>query len=59
MVKQIRAAIFGTGFIGRVHLDAVRRLEGVEVAALSDVNLDMVQRLGSSFNTCGRMWSVP
>ncbi|MGP8251912.1 MAG: Gfo/Idh/MocA family protein [Terracidiphilus sp.] len=50
MAKQIRTAIFGTGFIGRVHLDAVRRLEGVEVAALSDVNLDMVQRLGNSFN---------
>jgi len=49
MVNHIKTAIFGTGFIGRVHLDAVRRLEGVEVAALSDVNLDTVQRLGDGF----------
>lgn len=25
-MKQIKTAIFGTGFIGRVHLDTVRRL---------------------------------
>ena len=36
-MRQIKTAIFGTGFIGRLHIDAVRRLEGVEVTALSDV----------------------
>jgi len=48
-MKQIKAAIFGTGFIGRVHLDAVRRLEGVEVAALADTNVEVAQRLGTGF----------
>ncbi len=48
-VRQIKTAIFAAGFIGRVHLDAVRRLEGVELAALSNISLDSVQRLGDSF----------
>jgi predicted dehydrogenase len=48
-MKPIRTAIFGTGFIGRVHLDALRRLEGVELAAIADPNLEVAQRLGASF----------
>ena len=49
-MKPIRTAIFGTGFIGRVHLDALRRLEGVEIAAIADPNLEVAQRLGASFS---------
>ena len=49
-MKPIRTAIFGTGYIGRVHLDALRRLEGVEIAALADPNLEVAQRLGASFS---------
>ena len=48
-MKQIKTAIFGTGFIGRVHLDAVRRLESVETAALADTNIDLAQHLGAGF----------
>jgi predicted dehydrogenase len=48
-MKQIKTAIFGTGFIGRVHLDAVRRLEGVEIVALADTNVEVARRLGSGF----------
>lgn len=48
-MRQIRTAIFGTGFIGRVHLDAIRRLEGVEVAALADTNVEVARRLGAGF----------
>ena len=46
---QIKTAIFGTGFIGRVHLDAVRRLEGVEAAAIVDTNIAVAQQLGAGF----------
>ncbi len=49
-MKQIKTAIFGTGFIGRVHLDAVRRLESVELAALADTNMGVAQRLGAGFS---------
>jgi len=31
---MMRTAIVGTGFMGRVHLEAVRRLEFVEAAAV-------------------------
>jgi len=31
-MKPIRTAIFGTGFMGRGHLEAVRRVEFVEAA---------------------------
>jgi predicted dehydrogenase len=48
-VKQIKTAIFGTGFIGRVHLDAVRRLEAVSVVALADTNLDVAHSLAAGF----------
>src|ERR1700694_1368188 len=32
-ITRVRAAIIGTGFMGRVHFEAVRRLGGVDVAA--------------------------
>jgi predicted dehydrogenase len=48
-MKPIRTAIFGTGFIGRVHLDALRRLEGVEVVALADPNLAVARSVGAGF----------
>ncbi len=48
-MKQIKTAIFGTGFIGRVHLDAVRRLESVEAFAIADTNTEVAHRLGTGF----------
>lgn len=33
-MKKLRTAVIGTGFMGRVHLEALRRTEGVEVAAV-------------------------
>jgi predicted dehydrogenase len=48
-MKQVKTAIFGTGFIGRVHLDALRRLESVEIAAIADTNLEVARRLGAGF----------
>jgi predicted dehydrogenase len=48
-MTQIKTAIFGTGFIGRVHLDALRRLESVEAVALADTNLGLAQRLAAGF----------
>jgi predicted dehydrogenase len=35
-INQLRAGVIGTGFIGPVHIEALRRL-GVQVAALCDV----------------------
>src|SRR5512137_2912642 len=35
-ISQLRAGVIGTGFIGPVHLEALRRL-GVRVTALCDI----------------------
>ena len=49
-MKPIRTAIFGTGFMGRVHLEAVRRLKSVEAAAIAGRNREAARRLGAGFS---------
>jgi predicted dehydrogenase len=49
-MKTIKTAIIGTGFMGRVHLEAVRRLEFVEAVAIAGRNIDAARRLGSGFS---------
>jgi predicted dehydrogenase len=45
--RAIRTAIIGTGFMGRVHLEALRRVEFVEIAAIAGRNAEAAQRLGT------------
>src|SRR5579864_1996585 len=49
-MKSIKTAIFGTGFMGRVHLEAVRRVESVEAAAIAGRNEEAAGRLGDAFS---------
>lgn len=49
-MKPIRTAILGTGFMGRVHLEAVRRLESVEAAAIAGRNAQAARHLGAGFS---------
>ncbi len=49
-MKKIKTAIFGTGFVGRVHLDALRRLESVEIAGLAGTNIELARRSGAEFS---------
>jgi predicted dehydrogenase len=49
-MNTIRTAIFGTGFMGRVHLEAVRRVEFVEAAAIAGRNEEAARRLGAAFS---------
>lgn len=44
MQKKIRAGIVGAGMMGRTHTEALRRLPGVEVAALADSNTALAQK---------------
>ena len=48
-MREIHTAIFGTGFIGRVHLDAIRRLKSVEIIALANPTIAVAQQLGTGF----------
>jgi len=45
-MKSIRTAIFGTGFMGRVHLEAVRRVESVEAVAVAGRNAEAARKSG-------------
>jgi predicted dehydrogenase len=49
-MTQVRTAIFGTGFMGRVHLEGVRRVEFVEAAAIAGRNVEAARRLGAGFS---------
>jgi predicted dehydrogenase len=49
-MKNIRSAIIGTGFMGRVHLEGARRVQGVEVAAIVGRREEAAKQLGSGFS---------
>jgi predicted dehydrogenase len=42
-MRKIRAAVIGTGFMGRVHTEAIRRLGNVEVVAIADAGEELAQ----------------
>lgn len=50
MQKTIRVGIVGAGMMGKTHTEALRRIPGVEVAALADTNLTLAQK------TCAEMF---
>src|SRR5438874_2364788 len=49
-MKRIRAGIIGTGFMGRVHLEAVRRLGFVEVVAIAGRRIEAVRSMADAFH---------
>jgi predicted dehydrogenase len=49
-MKTIRAAIFGTGFMGRVHTEAARRLGHVEIAAVAASAEDKARAFAEQHN---------
>ena len=49
-MKILKTAIFGTGFMGRVHLEGVRRVESVQPVAIAGRNAEAAQRLASGFS---------
>ena len=40
-MKKLKAGIIGTGYIGPAHIEALRRLGDVEVAAIAETNQDL------------------
>ena len=49
-MKVWKTAVFGTGFMGRVHLEAIRRLGNVEVVAVASLEDDVARRLAAHYN---------
>jgi predicted dehydrogenase len=48
-MKTLKVGIIGLGFIGVAHMDALRRIGGVEISAVSDVSLDLAKRKAAQF----------
>jgi predicted dehydrogenase len=48
-MKTIKVGLIGTGYIGMVHLEMLRRLGQVEVAAVADTNKDQAQAAAAKF----------
>jgi predicted dehydrogenase len=49
-MKKLKAAIFGTGFMGKVHTEAIRRLGNVEVTAVAASSQATADKFAASLN---------
>src|SRR5579885_3494894 len=50
MIHRLKAAVFGTGFVGRVHLEGIRRLGFVQVYAIGESQKEKARKLGEEFH---------
>ena len=49
-MSRIRTAVIGTGFMGRVHLEALRRVEGVDVVEIAATSADKAKAAAAGYN---------
>ncbi|MDB5739166.1 MAG: oxidoreductase domain protein [Alphaproteobacteria bacterium] len=49
-MSRIRTAVLGTGFMGRVHLEALRRVENVDVVEIAATSADKGRIAAEGFN---------
>jgi predicted dehydrogenase len=56
-MKTIQVGVIGTGYIGMVHLEMLRRLGGVEVVALADTNGGLARAAAAKFGI-GRIYET-
>jgi predicted dehydrogenase len=48
-MKKFKTAVFGTGFVGRVHLEGIRRLGYVQVYAIGEPQIEKANQLAAEF----------
>ncbi|HDT13561.1 MAG TPA: Gfo/Idh/MocA family oxidoreductase [Candidatus Aminicenantes bacterium] len=48
-MKTIKVGLIGAGYIGKVHLEMLRRLAGVEVVAVADTNTRLARSAAGAF----------
>src|SRR5687768_8789857 len=48
-MQRIKTAVFGTGFVGRVHLEGIRRLGFVDVYAIGEPQIEKAKQLADEF----------
>jgi predicted dehydrogenase len=49
-MDRIRTAVIGTGFMGRVHLEALRRVENVDVVEIAATSIDKARTAAAGYN---------
>ena len=49
-MERIRTAVIGTGFMGRVHLEALRRIEHVDVVEVAATSADKAGAAAAGYN---------
>jgi len=49
-MSRIRTAVIGTGFMGRVHLEALRRVENVDVVEIAATSVDKARAASQGYN---------
>jgi predicted dehydrogenase len=52
-MKKLKTAVFGTGFMGRVHTEGIRRLGNVEVAAIAASSDDKARKFADELGVPG------
>lgn len=48
-MKKLKIGIIGLGFVGILHLDAIRRIPYAEVVAVADTNIDHARKVGEEY----------
>lgn len=48
-MRKFKTALFGTGFVGRVHLEGIRRLGYVQLYAIGEPQIEKANQLASEF----------
>ena len=48
-MKRFKTAVFGTGFVGRVHLEGIRRLGYVDLYAIGEPQMEKAKQLADEF----------
>ncbi len=48
-MRRFKTAVFGTGFVGRVHLEAIRRLGYVDLYAIGEPQIEKANQLAAEF----------
>ena len=47
---MIKVAVIGTGYIGPVHIEALRRISGVQVTTVVDTNIELARSTAKRYN---------
>ena len=48
-MKKLQVGIIGAGFIGRQHIEAIRRIPNTEVVAISEYNKEVARKIADEF----------